>query len=174
MAFTLSLHACPHKSQRITGQLSTGARHGATGQQNKDSWVSTVHSIALQPSILQRLKETSQRLANKDRPPGRKSGPGDEGSWAKIQNDLCNVSQKRLEGHDPSFSDFLDLLPLKCLGETVLNSFGADILIKKQGCKIDTGARLGVFRLCEELNMNDPMNTGIFPLPQKLFKPHTS
>jgi len=48
---TLGLHACPHKSQGVTGKLSAGTGYGATGQEDKDSRVSTVDSIALQPGI---------------------------------------------------------------------------------------------------------------------------
>lgn len=48
---TLGLHACPHKSQWVTGELSAGTGNGATSQENKDSRVSTVDSVALQPGI---------------------------------------------------------------------------------------------------------------------------
>lgn len=48
---TLGLHACPHKSQRVTGKLPTGTGDGATSQQNKDSRVSAVNGVALQPGI---------------------------------------------------------------------------------------------------------------------------
>lgn len=48
---TLGLHTCPHESQWVTGKLSTGTGDGATSQQNKDSRVSAVDSVALQPGI---------------------------------------------------------------------------------------------------------------------------
>ena len=53
---TLGLHPGPDQGQWVAGQLATGAGHGATGQEHKHSRVCTVHCIALQPGILERLQ----------------------------------------------------------------------------------------------------------------------
>lgn len=61
---TLCLHAGSDESQRVTGQLTTCAGDCATGQEDKDPWVSSVGSVVLQVSVLQSLMEESTAWGN--------------------------------------------------------------------------------------------------------------
>lgn len=54
---TLCLHAGANQSQRITGELTTGAGHGATGEQNKHAGVGAVGAVLLQVVVLQSLMD---------------------------------------------------------------------------------------------------------------------
>ena len=55
-SITLGLHPGPDQGQWVAGQLTTGAGHGATGQEHKYARVGAVYRIALQPGVLERLK----------------------------------------------------------------------------------------------------------------------
>lgn len=52
----MCLHACADQSQRIAGELTTGAGHGATSQEDEDAWVGAVGAVLLQVAVLQCLR----------------------------------------------------------------------------------------------------------------------
>lgn len=54
---TLCLHAGSDQSQRVTGELTAGAGHGAAGQQDDHAGVGAVGAVLLQVAVLQRLQE---------------------------------------------------------------------------------------------------------------------
>lgn len=54
---TLCLHAGADESERVTGELTAGARHGAASQQDHNAGVGAVGTVLLQVAVLQGLKE---------------------------------------------------------------------------------------------------------------------
>lgn len=58
---TLRLHSCPDQSQRVTGELSAGAGHGAARQQHEDAGVLAVGAVLLQVAVLQSLEVKKEK-----------------------------------------------------------------------------------------------------------------
>lgn len=52
----MCLHAGSDQSQRVTGELTAGAGHGAAGQQHEDAGVGAVGAVLLQVAVLQSLR----------------------------------------------------------------------------------------------------------------------
>lgn len=58
---SLGLHAGADQSQRVTGELTTGAGHGAASQQDEHAGVCAVAAVLLQVAVLQCLRGESMR-----------------------------------------------------------------------------------------------------------------
>ena len=63
---TLCLHPGADQSQGVAGQLTAGARYGATAEQHQNAGVGCVFGVAGQPEVLQALERTGKCVWEKE------------------------------------------------------------------------------------------------------------